>query len=180
MGAVIVGISDCQVSGDPEEVLVTYALGSCIAVAIYDPQARVGGLLHFMLPDSSIDAERGGQRPFMFADTGVPLLFRRAYGLGADKRRMIVRLAGGAQMMDERGVFDIGRRNYLAARKILWKAGVLIESEAVGGNVSRTVRLEVASGTLWLRGAGGIEEGLTKSPGVPRGSMYAVPSADRG
>jgi chemotaxis protein CheD len=180
MRSVIVGISDCQVSRDPEEVLVTYALGSCIAVAVYDPVARVGGLLHFMLPDSSIDPDRGRQRPFMFADTGVPTLFHRAYDLGADKRRMIVRMAGGAQMMDERGVFDIGRRNHLAARKILWKAGVMIESEAVGGNLSRTVRLDMAAGSVWLRGAGGIEEEMGKTARSSRGSVYGVPCADRG
>jgi chemotaxis protein CheD len=106
----------------------------------------------------------------MFADTGVPLLFRRAYALGADKRRMVVRLAGGAQVMDAAGVFDIGRRNYLAARKILWKAGVLVQGEAVGGTASRTVRLDVATGTMWLRGAGGIEEEFG----------YGVPRTDRG
>ena len=180
MRPVIVGISDCQLSRDPEEVLVTYALGSCIAVMVYDPAARVGGLLHIMLPDSSIDPDRGRQRPFMFADTGVPLLFRQSYELGADKRRMIVRIAGGAQMMDEGGVFDIGRRNQLAVRKILWKAGVLIESEAVGGNLSRTVRLDMAAGTVWLRGPGGNEEAMGKTPRSSRGSVYAVPCADRG
>jgi chemotaxis protein CheD len=158
MRALIVGIADCQVSRDPDCVLVTYALGSCIAVAIYDPVACVAGLLHFMLPDSAMDGARAGARPYMFADTGVPLLFRRAYELGAEKRRMLVRLAGGAQVMDDHGVFDIGRRNHVATRKILWKAGVLIEGESVGGTASRTVRLEVATGAMWLRGAGGIEE----------------------
>jgi chemotaxis protein CheD len=180
MRSVTVGISDCQFSRDPEEILVTYALGSCIAVAIYDPVARVGGLLHFMLPDSSIDSDGGRQRPFMFADTGVPMLFRRSYELGADKRRLIVRLAGGAQMMDERGVFDIGRRNQMAARKILWQAGVMIESEAVGGNLSRTVRLEMAEGAVWLRGAGGTEERMGKNARSSRGNGYGVPSVDRG
>lgn len=97
MRPVIVGIADCQISADPESVLVTYALGSCIAVAIYDPAARVAGMLHFMLPESGIDPGKARERPFMFADTGVPLLFRRAYELGADKKRMVVRVAGGAQ-----------------------------------------------------------------------------------
>ena len=141
---------------------MTYALGSCIAVAVYDPAAQVGGLLHFMLPDSSIDQNQGRQRPFMFADTGVPRLFRQAYELGADKRRMIVRVAGGAQMMDEHGVFDIGRRNHVAVRKILWQAGVFIEAEAVGGTISRTVRLTMDTGMVWVRGPGGAEEPIVK------------------
>jgi chemotaxis protein CheD len=63
----------------------------------------------------------------MFADTGIPLLFRRAYECGAEKRRLVVRVVGGAQVMDREGVFNIGKRNYLALRKILWKAGVLGE-----------------------------------------------------
>jgi chemotaxis protein CheD len=157
MRAVVVGIADCQISDDPESVLVTYALGSCVAVTIHDAAARVGGLLHFMLPESRLDPAKARERPYMFADTGIPLLFRQAYLKGADKRRLLVRLAGGAQVMDDNGVFNIGKRNYLAARKILWKAGVLLQSEEVGGSISRTVRLEVGTGTMWLRGAGEAE-----------------------
>ena len=74
---------------------------------------------------------------------------------------MQVRLAGGAQVLDSQGVFQIGKRNYLAARKILWKAGILIAAEAVGGEVSRTIRLELASGRLWIREGGGVERELT-------------------
>ncbi len=168
MRSLIVGIADCQVSADPEGVLVTYALGSCIAVAIHDPVARVAGMLHYMLPESSIDAVKAKERPFMFADTGIPMLFRRAYELGADKKRIVVRVAGGAQVMNDKGVFDIGRRNYLALRKILWKAGVLIHGEEVGGNNSRTVRLEVSSGTMWLRGGGANAEQEFPAPAAAR------------
>ena len=168
MHPLIVGVGDCQVSSDPETTLVTYALGSCIAVAIYDSVARVGGLLHFMLPESRIDAAKAAARPFMFADTGIPLLFRRAYTQGAEKRRIVVRVAGGAEMGDH-GTLDIGKRNYLAMRKILWTAGVFIHAEAVGGTVSRTVRLDVATGTLWLRGAVGTEQELAPTPGGVKG-----------
>lgn len=179
MRSVIVGIADCQLSDDPDSLLVTYALGSCIAVMIYDPLVRVGGMLHFMLPDSSIDGLNAGQRPFMFADTGIPQLFRKAYAMGADKKRLIVRLAGGAQVMDDHGVFDIGKRNYTATRKILWKAGVMTQGEAVGGTTSRTVRLEVATGTTWLRGAGGIEQELGAPSRASKGMVYGVPSLSR-
>jgi chemotaxis protein CheD len=147
-----VGVGDCKVSNGADSVLATYALGSCIAVAIYDPVAAVGGLLHFMLPESSLNPDKASQNPFMFADTGIPLLFHTAYGLGAVKRRLVVRVVGGAQVMDENGVFNIGKRNHLALRKILWKAGVMIHGEEIGGTVSRTVRLEVASGRFWIRG----------------------------
>ncbi|MGE5487667.1 MAG: chemotaxis protein CheD [bacterium] len=163
MQIVVVGIADCQVSNDPECTLATYALGSCIAVAIWDPVVRVGGLLHYMLPDSGIDGVKSRERPYMFADTGIPLLFRRAYEYGAQKHRMLVRVAGGAQVMDDNGVFDIGKRNYLALRRILWKAGVLIHAEDVGGTESRSLRLEVPTGALWLRTAGGAEREMAVS-----------------
>jgi len=147
-----VGVGDCKVSNAAETVLATYALGSCIAVAIHDPVAAVGGLLHFMLPESSLNPDKASQNPFMFADTGIPLLFHAAYDLGAEKRRLVVRAAGGAQVMDESGVFNICKRNNLALRKILWRAGVMIHGEEIGGTASRTVRLEVATGRFWVRG----------------------------
>ncbi len=157
---VIVGVSDCRVTRDVGCSLITYALGSCIAVAIYDPQAQVAGLLHFMLPESSMARGKAAANPYIFADSGVPLLFRRAYSAGAEKRRLVVYLAGGAQVMDDRGVFNIGRRNYLAVRKLLWQAGVMIHAEAVGGCEARTVRLEVESGRVYLRTGGGKEQPL--------------------
>jgi chemotaxis protein CheD len=161
----MVGVGDCKVSNSADSVLVTYALGSCIAVAIHDPIASVGGLLHFMLPESSLNPDKAGQNPFMFADTGIPLLFHAAYGLGAEKRRLVVRAAGGAQVMDDGGVFNIGKRNHLALRKILWRAGVMIHAEEVGGTASRTVRLEVSSGRLWIRGPGMPDREMSRSSG---------------
>ena len=152
MTQLTVGVGDCKVSNAAESVLTTYALGSCIAVAIHDPVAGVGGLLHFMLPDSALNLGKAGQNPFLFADTGIPLLLESACGLGAVKRRLTVRAAGGAQLMDESGIFNIGKRNHLALRKILWKAGVMIHAEEVGGMTARTVRLEVATGRFWVRG----------------------------
>jgi chemotaxis protein CheD len=154
MSMLVVGVGDAQVTADPERTLVTYALGSCIAVLIHDPQAHIGGLLHFMLPESSIDPAKAEKNPHMFADTGIPLLFRTAYKLGADKKRLKVGVFGGAQVMDDNSLFNIGKRNHAALRKIFWKAGVLIHKEAVGGTAARTVRLEVNTGKIWLRGPG--------------------------
>jgi chemotaxis protein CheD len=148
---VVVGVADCRVSNEAANVLVTYALGSCVGVAIYDPVAQVGGLLHFMLPESSPDALQSGRSPYMFADTGIPLLFREAYQKGAEKRRLRVRVAGGAQVIDDKGVFNIGQRNCLAVRKILWKAGVMVHGEETGGASARTMRLEMNSGRVYLR-----------------------------
>jgi chemotaxis protein CheD len=157
---ITVGIADCQTSRNPEAQLVTWALGSCIAVAIHDPVAQVAGLLHVMMPDSSIDREKAARQPYMYADTGIPELFRAAYALGAVKKRLTVRLVGGAQVVDPNGIFNIGKRNYLACRKVLWNAGVLVQAEAVGGDMSRTVRMQVGSGRLICTASGGALEEL--------------------
>ena len=154
MATLTVGIGDCKVSGNGCDMLVTHALGSCIAVMIYDPVARVGGLLHFMLPESSLDAEKASARPFVFADTGIPLLFHQAYRLGAKKHRLRVYVAGGAQMLESNESFQIGKRNQLATRRILANAEVPIHREEVGGATARTVRLEVLSGKMQLHVAG--------------------------
>ena len=154
MSMLVVGVGDAQVTSEPGRTLITYALGSCIAVMIHDPVARVGGLLHFMLPESSLDLVKAKQNPHMFADTGIPTLFHSAYKLGADKKRLKVGVFGGAQVMDDNSLFNIGKRNHAALRKIFWKAGVFIHKEAVGGSTARTVRLEVDTGKMWLRGAG--------------------------
>ena len=163
------GMADCRIGDAPGQVLATYALGSCIGLAVHDAKAGVGGLLHFMLPDSGIDHERGRENPWMFADTGIPMLLDRLCARGASKRRLTVRAAGGASMMDQENVFDIGRRNYLAMRKILWKAGVMVHGEAVGGIRSRTVRLEIGSGKFLIQEGGEVRElaaGLPKMGGM--------------
>ena len=94
----------------------------------------------------------------MFADSGIPMLFREAYEKGAQKRRLRVRVAGGAQIMDDKGVFNIGQRNCLAMRKILWKAGVIVQAEETGGKTARTMRLEMDSGRVFLRSPEGPDE----------------------
>jgi chemotaxis protein CheD len=173
VSAQVVGISDCKISWDPSDLLITYALGSCIAVVLYDPVAKVGGLLHYMLPDSSLDASKAQQNPFMFADTGIPRLIAGVRSKGALPARLVVRLAGGAQVLDSQGTFQIGKRNYLAARRILWKAGVLITAEAVGGEVSRTTRLEISTGRMWIKEGGGTDRELA-SHGVPRKTLEGM------
>lgn len=150
----VVGISDFKVSGNRDDVLVTYALGSCIGVAVYDPVAGVGGLLHFMLPDSTLDQNKAKESPAMFADTGIPLLFKACYRLGAEKKRMIVKVAGGASILDDTNYFRIGQKNITALRKIFWKNNVLIEREDTGKNHNRTVRLSIADGKVLVRTAG--------------------------
>ena len=151
MGLLVVDIADFAVSKDPDTTLITYSLGSCIGVSIWDPVARVGGMLHYMLTESSLSPDKAKSNPAMFCDTGVPRRFRSLYELGAAKKRLIVKVAGGSQLLDENGTFNIGKRNYVALRKIFWKNSVMIDGEDVGGSISRTVRLEVASGHVTVK-----------------------------
>jgi chemotaxis protein CheD len=143
-----------KVSNDPDEVLITYSLGSCIALAVYDPVVKVGGMLHYMLPDSSLDKQKAQEKPFMFANTGIPMLFKSCFKLGAKKNRMIVKVAGGSQLMDRSEFFNIGKRNYAALRKLFWRNNVIIEGEDIGGNVNRTMSLNIGTGTVTLKISG--------------------------
>ena len=151
---IIVGVGDMQVSNNPEAVLATYSLGSCIGIAIYDPVAKVGGLLHYMLPESSLDSVKAKKNPYMFGDSGIPLLFKSSYQLGAKKNRIKVMALGGAQILDQNGLFNIGKRNHTIVRKMFWKNNVMVDYEAVGGTVNRTIKLSVDSGEAWLKVSG--------------------------
>lgn len=155
----VVGISDMKVSNNPEDVLVTYSLGSCIGIVIWDPQAKVGGLLHYMLPDSRIGRQKGIDNPYMFADTAIPAFFRESYNLGALKSRMVVKAVGGSQLLDSAGIFNIGSRNYQVMRQIFHRNNVVVSGEDIGGTVNRTVSLIVATGQTILKisGRGAIE-----------------------
>jgi chemotaxis protein CheD len=154
---IIVGVSDMKVTDNPDSVLVTYSLGSCIGVSVYDPVVRVGGLLHFMLPTATLDPEKAKKNPCMFADTGIPYLFKTAYRLGANKRRMRVIVIGGAKVNDKRDYFNIGKRNFIATRELFWRNNVLINYHHVGGTSNRTFRMSVKTGKAWLKVSG---EGL--------------------
>ena len=151
---IIVGVADMKVSNNLDSVLVTYSLGSCIGIAIHDPVARVGGLLHFMLPESELDRQKAQEKPYMFADTGIPKLFKSAYELGAKKHRMRVVIAGGSQVMDQHGFFNIGKRNQMAVRKIFHRNNIMIDGCDVGGTSNRTLRLVVRSGLTSLKISG--------------------------
>ena len=146
----VVGMGDMLVSNDPSAQLVTYSLGSCVGISIYDPIAKVGGLLHAMLPDSTINSERSASRPFMFVDTGLPAMFHAVYALGGAKLRLVCKLCGGAQFLDEKQIFKIGARNVTATLAMLERNGIKIAAKETGGHESRTVKLDLANGNLTL------------------------------
>jgi chemotaxis protein CheD len=140
----VVGIGEFVVTADPQASIITHALGSCVAVCLWDPEALVGGMLHYLLPEASLNPERARRQPAAFADTGIPMLFRAAYDIGLSKHRCQVHLLGGAAG----GGTDIGLRNTLIAKRLLRQNGVQVQSEALGGNAARTVTLAIATGHL--------------------------------
>jgi chemotaxis protein CheD len=151
---VTIGIADLKVSDDPDTVLITHGVGSCIAVSVYDPTRKLGGMLHFMMPLSSMSPDKAERNPAMFGDTGIPLLFRSMYSLGSRKQDLVVKVAGGSLPANDDSMFKIGRRNYTVVRKIFWKNGVLITAEDVGGREPRTVLLHLDSGRMTIKSMG--------------------------
>jgi chemotaxis protein CheD len=160
MNTVVVGIGQCEASKDLDTTLITYALGSCIGVALFDPTVKIGGLLHVLLPEASLDPAKAALQPCLYADSGLMVLLDQCLKLGATKSRLRVWIAGGSAVMDSGGVFNIGKRNQLSMRKALWKAGLMIHGEDVGGTHSRTVRLELPDGRFWIRPGGAPEQEL--------------------
>jgi len=154
MHNIVVDISDIKVSDDKDAILVTHALGSCIAVILYDPVNKIGGMIHYMLPLSKTSPEKAKIRPAMFADTGIPLLFKKMYKYGCKKENLIVKVAGGGKLWEDKGTFEIGKRNYTVLRKIFWKNSVMIDAEDVGGNKSRTARLYLNDGRATISSKG--------------------------
>lgn len=153
-----VQLSDAKVSSSPDDVLVTHSLGSCIGVCLYDKAAKIGGMLHFQLPDSKADNTKAGEKPFMFADTGINLLIEKLFSMGASKKGLEVKVAGGAKMESGPKGFDIGKRNYLSLRKIMWKNGMFINGEDVGGSLARNMYLDISDGLVRVRCEGVYKE----------------------
>jgi len=137
------------------DVIITYSLGSCLGVTLFDPQTRVGGMVHCQLPTCSTeDKTKAINNPAMFVDTGVTLLLQKFFGAGGAKNRMIVKAAGCAAILDSNGFFRIGERNITLFRKLLWKNSIILKGSEVGGDVSRTLVLDMATGRTLIRSKG--------------------------
>jgi chemotaxis protein CheD len=152
---IYVGIGEYAVSRNPDQTIKTMALGSCVGVMTHDRVSGCSGLLHIALPESKINVQRAEAKPGTFADTGIPSLLREMRRGGWDgKTRLAVRLAGGASIMDPNATFNIGKRNILAVKKILWAFKLGPIAENLGGEISRTVTIEVSSGKVFLSSPG--------------------------
>ncbi|MDR8392850.1 chemotaxis protein CheD [Aliifodinibius sp. S!AR15-10] len=148
----VVGVSDLRVSQNVHEMIVTYALGSCLGITAYDPMARVGGLLHVMLPRAKADPEKAKAKPAMYVDSGLSELLNGIYALGAQKRNLKISVAGGATIKRDISddYFKIGKRNFTMFRKLLWKNGLMIAAQDVGGRRSRTMAIRIADGLVTI------------------------------
>lgn len=152
--SITVGIADMKFTRN-EGVLITYALGSCIGICLYDPVVKLGAMVHIMLPyqlDSSNDANL-----YKYADTGIRTTIRKMEMFGAIKRRITAKIAGGAKMFDipEEGLLgNIGKRNIESVREILKSEGIPILKEEVGGNYARTLLFDSSNGIGTIRSYG--------------------------
>lgn len=137
-------------SADPGVMLITHSLDSCIGIVIYDPVAKVAGMLHFQLPSSKGDEQRAEESPAMFGDKGIPLLFDSMLAHGAARERFILSMFGGASIVDDDDMVKIAIKNARTAKKILWQSCMSIRHEEVGGSDTRSVGIEVDTGQITL------------------------------
>ena len=150
----IVKVADWA-AGRADHVLVTLGLGSCVAIMLHDARAGVGGMAHVLLPSRSL--ARDTSNPAKFPETAVPFLVEQLRTLGADPRRLVAKLAGGASMFAQLmvpGAVQMGERNLAATRAALRLAAIPVAGEAVGGEAGRSVRFSVADGRVEIRSVG--------------------------
>lgn len=148
---VVIGVGDMAASNNMQVILSTYALGSCIGVIAYDSSIKTGGILHLMLPESTISPEKAMKQPAMFADSGLPLFFKQLAGMKAERSRLRIFVAGGASVISGNDPFKIGERNTRATLDYLAKNGYTIARSEVGGSVNRTIHLELSSGNVTMK-----------------------------
>ncbi len=147
-----VHIGSLEVSADPDDVLVAYGLGSCVTVCLYDRVARIGGMLHALLPEAA--NSKRISHPARFVDRGMDALLAALKAKGAKHTRLTVQLCGGASLLpwpEFDGLRNIGERNIQAAQKAILKAGLRIHAQDTGGALGRTVRLYIATGQVTVR-----------------------------
>ncbi len=147
-----IGIADMKFA-QHSGTLITYALGSCIGICLYDPAIKLGGLLHIMLP---LNMEAGRKNPLKYADTGMAEMLRQMEAKGASRARIVVKIAGGAKMFEVTGgaLGNIGQRNIESVRMQMKKLGLRIAKEDVGGTVARTMSMDVGTGAISIKSYG--------------------------
>jgi chemotaxis protein CheD len=148
--SIAIGLAELKISRNPDDVLVAFGLGSCLGIGMYDPVIHIGGMLHAVLPKNN----DGQELTAKYVDSGIELLLEQILKAGAIRSRLVVRMAGGANMLNVSSLsntFDIGNRNIDSAHKTFDRLGFKLKSEEIGGKIGRTVRLYVANGRMTLR-----------------------------
>ncbi len=153
-----VGIGEWQTSDSQSSELITYSLGSCIGVSVYDCNLKIGGLGHFMLPSSRSNPKRAAQKPSSYVDTGFSALLQSLFDMGASRTDLVIKIAGAARVIECDDRFRIGEKNLAVARKILWKNSLLIQGEDVGGTRPRTMKLFLNDGRTEIKSASELKE----------------------
>ncbi|MDD3268461.1 MAG: chemotaxis protein CheD [Syntrophomonadaceae bacterium] len=154
MANIIVGIGEMAVSRSPDDILKTFALGSCVAVILLAPQKKTVGLVHVALPDSKLNKALAAEKPGQFADTGIPNLLSKMVFHGCQNVAMVAKIAGGANFLNDGGIFKIGERNVQATKQILSRLNLNLISEDVGKNIGRTVYVDVNTGRIQILSPG--------------------------
>lgn len=150
----VAGIGEMVLSSSSDAHLVAYGLGSCIAVAVWDPRVKVGGLAHFMLPSGPVS----NTSPVKFIDTGLDTFLKALEAKGAVLNRSVFKAAGAAAMLTIGGGLAIGKRNAESMEAALTKRGYKLAATALGGNAGRTVQLEVADGRFLIKSLSTVSE----------------------
>jgi chemotaxis protein CheD len=150
----VAGIGEMVLSSNPDAHLVAYGLGSCIALAVWDPRLKVGGLAHFMLPSG----QSSSTSPVKFIDTGLDNFLRALETRGVLINRCVLKAAGAAAMLTVGGGLAIGKRNSESMQSALAERGLLLAATALGGNAGRTVQLEVADGRFLIKSLSSVTE----------------------
>ena len=159
-GTIVVKVADLNTASGEGE-LATLGLGSCVAICLHDPVAKVAGMAHVLLPNKSLS--RNAENPAKFPQSAIPLLVEKMEVLGAQRGRLTARLVGGASMfgnLSPSGAVQMGERNVVASRQVLEELGIPITGEATGGTTGRSIRLQAVDGALFIRTLAGGERPL--------------------
>lgn len=156
---ILVGISEMAISDNPDDLLATYSLGSCVGVSLFDPVNNIGALIHCMLPTAMNEQEKARHSPYMYVDTGMTKMLQQMFELGTKKSDIICKVSGAGNPLSDSNMFRIGERNYAILKKILWKNNILIKGELVGDKTAKTMFLHMDTGKTYIRisGLGDIE-----------------------
>ena len=150
MKNVIVCISDMVVESDPNVVLRSYSLGSCLCISMYEPSKKIGGMINCMLPHYSINPEEAVRSPCMFVDSGVPKLLESMVDAGCSTDALIVKVTGVANVLSDEGWFNIAERNYTVFKELMEQRGMAIDAEHIGGNMTKTVHFHIGTGRFTI------------------------------